>query len=47
MCKMTIGKAITIGKHCRIAAHVTILDSSGHPGDPAANDALYLRLLRH
>ncbi len=36
MCKLTIGKSITIGKRCRIAAHVTILDSSGHPGDPEA-----------
>lgn len=35
-CKLSIGKAITIGKHCRIASHVTIFDSSGHPGDPEA-----------
>ena len=35
-CKLTIGKSITIGKECRIASHVTIFDSSGHPGDPEA-----------
>jgi acetyltransferase-like isoleucine patch superfamily enzyme len=35
-CKLTIGKAITIGKHCRIAGGVQILDSSGHPSSPEA-----------
>jgi acetyltransferase-like isoleucine patch superfamily enzyme len=35
-CKLTIGKAVTIGKDCRIAAGVVIFDSSGHPGDPEA-----------
>ncbi len=29
-----IGKAITIGDHCRIAAGVQMFDSSGHPLDP-------------
>jgi acetyltransferase-like isoleucine patch superfamily enzyme len=33
-CKLTIGKAITIGKNCRIAGGVFIFDSSGHPSNP-------------
>lgn len=32
----TVGKKITIGKDCRIATHVTIFDSPGHPADPVA-----------
>lgn len=32
--KLTIGKAISIGKNCRIASGVHILDSSGHPSKP-------------
>ncbi|KYF74061.1 hypothetical protein BE11_16930 [Sorangium cellulosum] len=33
-CRIIVGKSITIGKHCRIAGSVYILDSSGHPSDP-------------
>ncbi len=33
---LTIGKAITIGAHCRIAGDVAIFDVSGHPADPSA-----------
>lgn len=35
-CVFTIGKRITLGKHCMIAGGVWIFDSSGHPSDPAA-----------
>lgn len=35
-CTFSIGKRITIGRHCRIAAHVWMFDSSGHPADPQA-----------
>jgi acetyltransferase-like isoleucine patch superfamily enzyme len=35
-CSFTIGKQITIGRHCRIAGNVQIFDSPGHPADPAA-----------
>ncbi|MBV9670389.1 MAG: acyltransferase [Acidobacteriales bacterium] len=35
-CSFTIGKAITIGNHCRIAQGVTMFDSPGHPLDPVA-----------
>lgn len=38
-CMFTVGRAITIGEHCRIAANVTMFDSSGHPSDPAAREA--------
>ena len=38
-CRFTIGKRITIGRHCRIAADVWMFDSSGHPLDPAARQA--------
>lgn len=31
-----IGREISIGAHCRIAAGATIFDSSGHPADPQA-----------
>lgn len=34
-----IGKAITIGRRCRIAPNVRMFDSSGHPSDPAAREA--------
>lgn len=33
-CGFAIGKSITIGRHCLIAAGVQMLDSSGHPLDP-------------
>jgi acetyltransferase-like isoleucine patch superfamily enzyme len=35
----TVGKSITIGRDCRIAIHVTIFDSPGHPSDPEARRA--------
>jgi acetyltransferase-like isoleucine patch superfamily enzyme len=35
-CQITIGKRITIGSDCRIASHVWMFDSSGHPTDPEA-----------
>jgi acetyltransferase-like isoleucine patch superfamily enzyme len=34
-CSLSIGKRITIGRHCMIAGESMILDSSGHPVDPA------------
>jgi acetyltransferase-like isoleucine patch superfamily enzyme len=34
-CQFTIGKRISIGRHCRIAGDVIVFDSSGHPSDPA------------
>jgi acetyltransferase-like isoleucine patch superfamily enzyme len=33
-CAFTIGKSITIGRKCRIAAGVWMFDSHGHPADP-------------
>ena len=38
-CTFTVGKRITIGRHCRIASGVWMFDSSGHPTDPAARCA--------
>jgi acetyltransferase-like isoleucine patch superfamily enzyme len=35
-CAFTIGKKITIGRNCRIAAGVWMFDSPGHPSDPQA-----------
>ena len=35
-CGFTVGKKITIGAHCRIAAGVWMFDSYGHPSDPQA-----------
>jgi acetyltransferase-like isoleucine patch superfamily enzyme/acyl carrier protein len=35
-CLFTIGKAITIGSHCRIASGTIMFDSSGHPADAVA-----------
>ncbi|MFY9852903.1 MAG: DapH/DapD/GlmU-related protein [Terracidiphilus sp.] len=35
-CTFTIGKKVTIGRHCRIAGDVWIFDSPGHPADPEA-----------
>lgn len=35
-CRFTVGKAIRIGKDCRIASRVVIFDSNGHPADPEA-----------
>lgn len=35
-CAFTIGKRITIGRKCRIAAGVWMFDSHGHPSDPQA-----------
>ena len=35
----TVGKSIIIGRDCRIATHVTIFDSPGHPSDPEARRA--------
>ena len=33
-CTFVVGKSITIGRDCRIAAGVIMLDSPGHPLDP-------------
>jgi acetyltransferase-like isoleucine patch superfamily enzyme len=33
-CSFTIGKRITIGRHCKLAADVRLLDSPGHSLDP-------------
>jgi len=38
-CRFSIGKRITIGRHCRIAADVWMFDSSGHPLDAEARRA--------
>jgi acetyltransferase-like isoleucine patch superfamily enzyme len=38
-CNFAIGKRITIGRHCRIAAGVWMFDSPGHPVDPEARRA--------
>jgi acetyltransferase-like isoleucine patch superfamily enzyme len=38
-CRFTVGKRITIGRDCRIAAEVWIFDSSGHPTDPERRQA--------
>jgi acetyltransferase-like isoleucine patch superfamily enzyme len=35
-CQLTVGKAITIGRSCRIGPRVWMFDSNGHPSDPAA-----------
>jgi carbonic anhydrase/acetyltransferase-like protein (isoleucine patch superfamily) len=35
-CSFTVGKKITIGRNCRIAADVWMFDSPGHPADPEA-----------
>ena len=35
----TVSKGITIGERCLIAGCVIILDSPGHPSDPAAREA--------
>jgi acetyltransferase-like isoleucine patch superfamily enzyme len=35
-CVFTVARAITIGRHCRLAGGVQLFDSSGHPADPAA-----------
>ena len=34
-CQFTVGRRITIGRHCLIAAHVSLFDSDGHSTDPA------------
>jgi len=35
-CSFTVGKRITIGRHCRIGLSVQMFDSPGHASDPAA-----------
>ena len=35
-CSFTVGKRITIGRDCMISGGTVIIDSSGHPADPAA-----------
>jgi acetyltransferase-like isoleucine patch superfamily enzyme len=35
-CVFTVGREITIGRHCLIASDVWMFDSPGHPADPAA-----------
>jgi acetyltransferase-like isoleucine patch superfamily enzyme len=38
-CAITVGKAVTIGRHVRIASEVIITDSSGHASEPVARQA--------
>ena len=38
-CTFTVGKKISIGRHCRIAGGAWIFDSPGHPADPVARMA--------
>jgi acetyltransferase-like isoleucine patch superfamily enzyme len=38
-CSFTVGKRISIGSDCRIAAGVHMFDSNGHPTDPEARQA--------
>ena len=38
-CHFTIGKKITIGRHCRIASNVFMFDSKGHTNDPEGRAA--------
>jgi acetyltransferase-like isoleucine patch superfamily enzyme len=38
-CSLVVGKAITIGNHCRIAGGVAFRDSSGHASEPEARKA--------
>lgn len=38
-CMFTIGKRISIGRHCRIASEVFMFDTAGHPVDPQARQA--------
>lgn len=33
-----VGRAITIGEHCMIAADTAMFDASGHPSDPVARE---------
>jgi acetyltransferase-like isoleucine patch superfamily enzyme len=35
-CQFSIGRRITIGRHCLIAARVSLFDSDGHSTDPAS-----------
>jgi acetyltransferase-like isoleucine patch superfamily enzyme len=35
-CSFTVGKRISIGRHCLIAGGTIMFDSNGHPTDPAA-----------
>jgi acetyltransferase-like isoleucine patch superfamily enzyme len=35
-CQFTVGRRITIGRHCLLAARVCLFDSDGHSIDPAA-----------
>lgn len=35
-CRFTIGKQITIGSDCLLSGDCVIVDSNGHPSDPAA-----------
>ncbi|MBV6467670.1 MAG: 2,3,4,5-tetrahydropyridine-2,6-dicarboxylate N-acetyltransferase [Anaerolineales bacterium] len=35
-CAFVVGREVTIGRHCRIAANVQMFDTPGHPLDPAA-----------
>jgi acetyltransferase-like isoleucine patch superfamily enzyme len=35
-CSFTVGKSITIGRHCRIASGVAMFDAPGHSLDPVA-----------
>jgi carbonic anhydrase/acetyltransferase-like protein (isoleucine patch superfamily) len=38
-CAFTVGKEISIGKHCRFGSSVAVFDAPGHPADPAARMA--------
>jgi acetyltransferase-like isoleucine patch superfamily enzyme len=38
-CAFTVGKEISIGKHCRFGSMIAVFDAPGHPADPAARMA--------
>lgn len=38
-CSFTVARAVTIGRHCRLANDVSISDSSGHGSDPESRKA--------
>ena len=38
-CSFTVGRQITIGSHCLIAANARLFDAPGHPTDPALRKA--------
>jgi acetyltransferase-like isoleucine patch superfamily enzyme len=38
-CKFSIGKRITIGRHCRLGSDIWMFDCSGHASEPVARQA--------